>query len=211
MTLRRIVALVVLVVLGRAADLRAGDWKPLASGNDLAGWTVVGGPMDAWTVERGVIKCNGKGRGWLSTRQQYDNFELELEFKIEPGGNSGVFLRTPHEGDPTHHGMEIQILDNDAKKHQNLKEWQYSGSLYGIAGANPRINPTPGSWHKMHIVCNGPQLEVLLDDQKVVSTKLNEHPGQESEVRGLTRKTGYVGLQNYGNPLEFRNVRIRQL
>lgn len=200
-----------LVLFGVSFELEAGDWKPLV-GDSLSGWTVVGGQVDAWIVEDGVLRCNGKGRGWLSTKDEYDNFELDLEFMIEPGGNSGVFLRTPQDGgDPTHHGMEIQILDNDAKKHQNLKAYQYSGSLYGVLGANPRIKSVPGSWHKLHIVCNGPKLEVSLDGHSVVSTNLNEHPKEEADVRGLTRKTGHIGLQNYGNPLQFRNVRIRKL
>ena len=208
MMLRSVFAAIVLFAFGN--EISAGDWKPLVS-NDLSGWMPVGGSMDPWRIEDGVLKCNGKGKGWLATKAEYDNFELDLEFMIEPGGNSGVFLRTPQDGDPTHHGMEIQILDNDAKKHQNLKAWQYSGSLYGVVGANPRIKSAPGSWHKLHIVCNGPKLEVAMDGHKIVSTNLNEHPKEESDIRGLTRKSGHIGLQNYGNALQFRNVRIREL
>jgi hypothetical protein len=78
----------------------------------LVGWQQIGGAADAWRYERGVLFCEGKGGGWLSTLGSYDNFELSLEFRVPAGGNSGVFLRAPHEGDPAYTGMEIQLLDD---------------------------------------------------------------------------------------------------
>ena len=211
----RLPALLVLVMTSIAvarAPEAASAWKPLFAGDSLEGWTTVGGANDAWSVKQGVLHCSGgKARRWLASPEQYANFEVELEVKITPGGNSGIFLRTPKTGDPTYHGMEIQILDNDAPNHKGIKEWQYAGSLYHVAAAKPQVNCTPGQWHKFIVTCDRRTVRVVLDGHKVVETNLDDHRDLVGTVPGIENKAGYLGLQNYGNPLEFRNVRIRML
>ena len=103
-------------LLGLANGLVAAEWKPLFNGKDLSGWKVIGGSPTAWKVEDGLLYCGGGGGSWLATTDEYANFELELEFRLPEGGNSGVFLRTPEVSEPSSKGMEIQILDDPSPR-----------------------------------------------------------------------------------------------
>src|SRR5438128_905745 len=87
-------------------------FEPLFNGKDLTGWKVMGGKMDVWGAEDGLLFVNGKGGGWLMTEKEFDNFEIVLEYKVPKQGNSGVALRSPMRGNPAFDAMEIQILDN---------------------------------------------------------------------------------------------------
>lgn len=198
----------VLLTCSRACA--AGDWTPLFNGKDLSGWEAVGDPS-IWSVKDGVIRCSGKSHGWLSTKAQYDNFELQLEFKIPPGGNSGVFLRSPRSGDPSHSGMEIQILDDHAPIHKNILPYQHSGSLYGIQPANPRLNGQPGTWQRYHIVCNGRHVRVTQNGTRIVDVNLDAKTDIPPEFTGYKRSTGYIGLQDHSTEVEFRNIRLRKV
>ena len=82
----------------------------------IPAWEVKGGPASAWAVTDGVLHCTGKGGGWIGTKKSYTDFIIEFEYKIPPGGNSGVFIRVPKEGRPTELAMEAQILDDKAEK-----------------------------------------------------------------------------------------------
>ena len=114
------------------APINAADWKPLFNGKDLSGWRPIDGPTASWGVDDGLLICSGQGSGWLSTDKEYADFELELEYRVPAGGNSGVFLRAPHQGNPAFAGMEIQVLDDYDAQYANLKPTQYTGSLYDV-------------------------------------------------------------------------------
>jgi len=204
-------ALVVLLAFSSRVD--AGDWKPLFNfnGKDLSGWKAIDGPISSWHVEDGLLFCSGQGSGWLSTDAEYGNFELELDFRVPAGGNSGVFLRAPHEGNPAFAGMEIQILDDYAAQYAALKPAQYCGSLYDVVAAQPRVSKKAGEWQHMNIVCDANRLKVTLNGTQIVDADLSAHPDKLPTHPGLKRTTGYVGLQNHGSRLDFRNLRIREL
>lgn len=190
---------------------RADDWKPLFNGRDLTGWKAIDGPLNSWQVEDGILFCSGKGSGWLSTETEYANCEIELEFRVPPGGNSGVFLRAPHEGNPAFAGMEVQILDDYAPEYANIKPAQHCGSLYGVAAAEPRVSKKAGEWQKMNILLSGNRVRVTLNGTQIVDADVTAHPDKLAEHPGLKRTTGYVGLQNHGSRLDFRNLRIRDV
>lgn len=196
------------LVAGAAAD---DEWKPLFNGEDLAGWQAVDGPLESWQVEDAMLSTTGQGGGWLSTTEEYANFELELEFRVPPGGNSGVFLRAPHEGNPAFAGMEIQVLDDYAEEYAKLQPAQYCGSLYGVAAAEPRVSLKAGEWQKLAILCDGDKVRVELNGTVVVDTDLDDHQDKIQEHPGVKRTTGYVGLQNHGSRLDYRKLRIRVL
>ena len=91
---------------------REPEWKPLIPGKTLDDWKAVNGPLESWILHDGVLTCSGKGGGWLETKTEYGNYELELEYCVHAKGNSGVFLRIPEKAiDPAYDGTEIQILD----------------------------------------------------------------------------------------------------
>lgn len=208
---RLITACGIMVATTAGAALSAGDWQPLFDGKSLAGWKAIDGPPESWGAENGVLFTTGKGGGWLSTEKQYGDFEVKLEFNVPPGGNSGVFLRAPHQGNPAFAGMEIQVLDDAAKEYEKLEPYQYCGSLYDVVAANPRAAKPAGQWQQMHIVCHGQSVKVTLNGKSIIDANLGAHPDKVPTHPGLKRTSGHVGLQNHGNRVEFRNIEIRQL
>ena len=98
---------------------------------------------------RGTSKtasCTREGEhgGWLATLRPYDDFRLSLEFRVPPGGNSGVFIRSPLEGDPAYTGMEIQILDDYAEQWRGLNPYQYTASIYDVQAPSERATKDAG-------------------------------------------------------------------
>lgn len=188
----------------------ADEWQKLFNGTDLSGWTEVG-TQGAWQAADGILYCSGKGGGWLSTDKTYANFELDLEFRVPDGGNSGVFIRAPREGNGAYEGMEIQVLDDAAPMYANLRPEQYTGGIYDVKAASPRVTKPAGQWQRMVILCEGRHVKVTLNDTVVVDANLDDFPNKFSQHPGLKRVDGYIGLQNHGSRLDYRNLRIRSL
>jgi len=197
-------------------------WRPLFNGRDLTGWRQVGGQRGSWQAEEGVLYCSGGGGGWLGTTEQFSDFELDLEFRLPPNGNSGVFLRTPLEGNPAYVGMEIQVLDDYGKEYENLQPWQYTGSIYDVEAASPAVAKKDetwrnrpikkaGEWQKMNILCEDRRVRVTLNGTIVVDANLDDYPDKVKKHPGIKRTEGYIGLQNHGSRLDYRNIRIREL
>jgi HEAT repeat protein len=190
--------------------------KPLFSGSlfngsDLSGWTVVGGKRESWGASNDVLFTNGENGGWLSTDREYDNFELELDFRLGEGGNSGVFIRAPREGDPAYTGMEIQVLDDYAEEYTTLKPWQYCGSVYGVVAAERGASKKASEWQHYRIVARGPKVTVTLNGRQIVDADLIAHMDQESTHPGLKRRSGFIGLQCHGDRVEYRNITLKEL
>jgi len=194
-----------------AVAAQGGDWVNLFNGKNLDGWKAIDGPMESWKVEGDLLYCSGGGGGWLSTDKEYKDFEVELEFRVPAGGNSGVFLRAPHEGNPAFAGMEIQVLDDRAPEYEKLQAFQYCGSLYGVAAPKSRVSKPAGEWQKMHITCQGRNVKVSLNGTLIIDADLDKHQDVKAEHPGINRSGGYVGLQNHGTRLDFRNIRLREL
>jgi hypothetical protein len=194
--------------LPRPKTLWAGS---LFNGKDLAGWAVVGGKDGGWGVENGILFTTGTGGGWLSTERTFDNFELRLDFRLPPGGNSGVFLRSPRQGDPAYTGMEIQVLDDAAPEYAHLQPWQYCGSVYGVEASRRRAVVKAGEWQQYRIVARGPHLAIHLNDQLIVDTDLRLHMEKAPAHPGLQRRSGYIGLQSHTLRVEYRNIILKEL
>jgi len=184
------------------------DTSLLSTG--LVGWQQVEGEQGSWKLENGVLYTEG-GDGWLSTVRQYDDFVLSLEFRVPPAGNSGVFIRAPHEGNPAYEGLEIQILDDSAPQWSDLKPDQYTGSIYDIQAPSERAGGKPGAWQRMVIECRGSHVRVAVNGRKVIDTDTSFYPNKVATHPGLMRRSGYIGLQNHGSKIEFRNIRLRPL
>ncbi len=188
------------------------QWKDLFNGKDLTGWKQVGGKPGQWVVEDGILHCKGSEvGGWLGTSDEYANFKVELEFRLKKGGNSGVFLRSPLEGDPAYSGMEIQLLDDAAPEYAHLRPWQYAGSIYGVVASKPRVIKPAGEWQKIDILCDHRHVKVTLNGSVIVDANLDEHKDAVEKHPGLAREKGLIGLQNHTGPLDFRNLRVKVL
>ena len=183
---------------------------PLFNGKDLTGWESVNNSQ-GWNVKDGILYTEGTGGGWISTTREYDNFKLDLEFRVPPDGNSGVFIRAPHKGDPAYTGMEIQVLDDYAEKYKNLKPYQYTGSIYAVQAPDKRVTKKAGEWQKMSITCNGPQVTVVVNGIQTVDTNIINYLDQEKEHPGLKRRKGFIGFQNHHTKIEYRNIYLKEL
>ena len=191
--------------------LRELPSQNLFNGKDLAGWAPVGG-KGAWQAGEGLLRTSGKGGGWLSTDKEYGNFQLSLEYKVPEGGNSGVFIRAPRQGDPAYTGMEIQILDDYAPKWANLKPEQYTGSIYGVVAAQPRVTKKADEWQKMIVLADGRKVRVCLNDRSVIDAELDKYLTAEfANHPGLKNAQGFIGLQTHDAPVEFRNLRLWEI
>ncbi len=176
-------------------------------GDRMPGWEQKGGTTSCWDVKDGVLRCTGaRGGSWFGTVAEYTDFVLELEVKIPPSGNSGIFIRVPKGGDPVADAMEIQILDDDAEIHRNIQPWQRCGSLYHIQGAIRSAARPLGEWNHYRITAEGDHITVVLNGQVVVDAKGDAFP----EIRKRSGR-GSIGLQNHGTEMHFRNIRLGDL
>lgn len=182
----------------------------LFNGKDLDGWDGVGGEPTNWGVEEGLLVCKGvKGAKWLSTRETYSDFDLTLDFRLPKGGNSGVFIRTSKTGNPAHKAMEIQVIDDKSYsevRKAELKEWQHTGSIYAVVPPSRDMARPAGEWNQMRIICQGAVVRVYLNGQEIVNADMDGY----EQLRKRPRE-GYIGLQNHGSRLEFRNIVLRRL
>lgn len=175
----------------------ADDFVPLFNGKDLTGWKTEGN----WVVEEdGVLSLQPREgeSGWkryhhyLWTEKQYGDFVLELDFKLR--GNSGVFFRVGDLAEPVKTGYEVQMLG------------KYSGSLIGIRGNFPDEGIyRPKEWNHLVLTVRG-HVHIVVE---VNGHKVNDVTADGAKTRRPVK--GYIGLQDHGQPVSYRNIRIKEL
>jgi hypothetical protein len=182
----------------------------LFDGQSLEGWQA---PAQGYVVENGVLVCQANAEK-LFTKKEYANFIFRFEFKLGPGGNNGIGIRAPLEGQTSREGIEIQILDDDAPQYATLGPYQYHGSIYGMVPAQRgHLKPT-GQWNAEEIACDGTRIKITLNDAVIVDADLKDvtdptpdgypHPGRH-------REKGFLALLGHHSRVEFRNIRIKEL
>lgn len=183
----------------------------LFNGVNLEGWGEVGPPC--WSVQDGVIQCSGlsESTGWLRSNRMYRDFILRLEYRIAPGGNSGIFLRAPHYGRSSRLGMELQIQDDGTSPPSNT----CTSAVYSVV--TPRVNPArpAGEWNQVEITLKDRHLRVVWNGQLVHDIYLDDPALSANLPRThlLYRRPnwGYIGLQNHRSLVEFRNIFLKEL
>lgn len=221
-----------LALLGSAACAQTGtsamnstttaqsDWRSLFDGRTTAGWrgfrmdTVPGG----WQVVDGALTRVGGG-GDIITTDQFANFELELQWSVAPGGNSGIMFRVTEDSDATYKsGPEMQVLD-DAAHRDGQSRLTAAGANYGLDAAPAGVVKPAGQWNAVRLVVIGPHVEHWLNDVKVVEYELWT-PEWEAKVAatkfaqwpGYGRaRAGHIALQDHGDRVAYRNIRIHVL
>jgi len=198
--------------LGEEGTLGEG-FVPLFDGKSLDGWELVNGSGPGYTVRDGLLVCQGGTGGNFFTKDAYADFVLRFEFRLEPGGNNGVAIRAPVEGNPAYAGMEIQILDDYADKYATLQPWQYHGSVYGVVAARRGALKKAGEWNAEEIACRGTRIRVTLNATVIVDADLAEVTDEEivKSHPGIRRSSGRIGFMSHGSLVEFRNLRIKDL
>jgi hypothetical protein len=184
-------------------------YRPLFDGKTLAGWEGAGQDASAcWKVEDGLLMCTGKKGPWLRSQEQFGDFDLRLDYKVNPGGNSGVYVRVPEDGN--HHGegsgVEIQILDDRAEKYKNLKDYQYTGGVYDIAPPKEHVGREAGKWNSLQIELRGTHYVIVHNGVLIVDADVNEFPDLKAR-----RLHGYLGLQNHSEEVWYRHMRLAPL
>ncbi len=184
----------------------------LFDGKTLDGWV---GDTKGYAVDDGAIVCQPGGSN-LFTKDEFADFEFRFEFKLTAGANNGVALRSPVEGDPAYVGFESQVLDNTAEQYKGLKEWQYHGSLYGVAAATATASRPVGEWNHETITMKGSKVTIEVNGVVIVDVDLavvakDGKTVSGNKVDGLTRTTGHIGFCGHGDRVSFKNVRVKKL
>ncbi len=203
-------------VLGEAD--KAAGWKSLFDGQSLRGWHNFKktGAVAGWKVEDGALVCAGGGDD-LVTDEDYADFELELEWKIHEGGNSGIFFHATEENDYVWQSApEMQVLDND--RHPDGRDPRTSAGANYALHAPPRDVTHPvGLWNRARILVRGSHVEHWLNGTKLCEYELWSDDWKAlvaaSKFASMPRygqsKTGRIALQDHGDFVAFRNVKIR--
>lgn len=175
--------------------------------------------LAGYPVEDGAVVCRRGGN--LLTAKEYGDFVFRFEFALPAGGNNGVGIRAESPSkDAAYNGMEIQILDNTAEKYKNLETYQAHGSIYGVAAAkrnaekNDYLKPL-GEWNCQEIIASGSRITIILNGEIIVDTDISVFKDKQTldkrEHPGLHREKGFVGFLGHGDPVKFRNIRIKEL
>jgi hypothetical protein len=197
------------------------DWTVLFDGSSTEHWRGFkrdSFPEGGWQVKEGVLTSIGSGeRIDLITKKRYTNFELELEWRVEPRGNSGIFYRVTEEADTIWHlAPEYQLID-DGRVSNPL---QSTGSLYDILPPNDQKKLRPvGEFNTSRIVIRGNQVEHWVNGENILSFSFDDPAVQEKIAQSKFARhdnfgqvaEGHVALQHHGDTVGFRNVRIREL
>lgn len=220
MKLRLVLLLVMLAggggssMLAQSAAKADAGFTTLFDGQSLTGWTLVRGHGPGYVIKDGILVCPLDGGGNLYTAKEYANFVFRFEFKTEPGGNNGVGIRAPLEGDAAYQGMEIQILDDGHEKYKGkIKSEQHHGSVYDVIPARTGFLKPAGEWNTEEISANGSKIRVTLNGVIILDTDLST-VHEEAVLKkhpGLQRKAGHIGFLGHGSLVEFRNIRIKEL
>jgi Domain of Unknown Function (DUF1080) len=209
------------------AEKQAG-WRLLFDGKTTTGWR--GYKMEemppGWKVIDGALVrvsggAGGKGAGGgddIVTTEEFESFELQLEWKVLKNGNSGVLYHVSEEPITAwHFAPEVQILDNTS--HPTRDKRQLAGACYDLYAPSKDVTKPPGEWNQMRVLVNGAHVEHWMNGEKIVEYELwsddwkQRVAGSKHKDRpkfGTFRK-GPICLQDHTDRIEFRNIKIRPL
>ncbi|ACU04873.1 family 16 glycoside hydrolase [Pedobacter heparinus] len=199
-----------------SAQEKKEGYKVLFDGTNMHNWT---GNTTDYIIEDGNISIRprpGKGSGGnLFTKEEFSDFIFRFEFQLTPGANNGLGIRAPLTGDAAYQGMELQILDNEAPMYKNLHVYQYHGSVYGTIPAKRGFLKPVGEWNYEEVVVNGPKIKVILNGTVILDgdiTDARKNGAADGKPHpGLLRESGHIGFLGHGSPVQFKNIRIKDL
>jgi len=212
----------------------SSEWITLFDGKTTQGWHAYGKSSigKAWEVKDKTLHLNsavkkalGNGEGGdIVTDQEFENFHLKLEWRIASKGNSGIlfYVKEDAKQDIWHTGPEMQVLDNgtesvpghpDAKIHTHR-----AGDLYDLLASKEVVKPV-GEWNLAEIISNKGKLEFYLNGQQTLSTTMWDENWKEMVAKSKFKSLpefgkytkGKIGLQDHGDDVWFRNIRIKKL
>ena len=176
----------------------------------------------SWKMEDGVMSGGGSGDIW--TKRRYGNFVLECEFKISPKGNSGIFFRTGDLKDPVQTGIEMQVIDTAGYFGESMPEENSKhmcGAMYDLLEPSSIAEKPSGEWNHVTITCKDNLIEVVMNRIKIIEMDVDMWTTPRKNPDGTDNKfdralkdfprEGYIGFQDHGDPVWYRNVMIKEL
>jgi len=199
---------------------RAAGWRLLFDGRTVAGWRGFrrADMPSGWQVVDGALTRVDKA-GDIVTVEQFGSFELAFDWNIAPGGNSGVFFRVTEDSDAVwHSGPEFQILDNAAHK-DGLTPPTSAGADYALHAPTRDASRPPGSWNRARLVVRGSHVEHWLNGEQIVAYELGSAAWTALVAASKFNKypqfgrapKGHIALQDHGDRVAYRNIKIRPL
>ncbi len=201
------------------------DWISLMDASLWRGYNEDALPGN-WQFKDDIIECYGTGGdigGDIITKDTYDNFELSLEWKITAGGNSGIFYHVVEDKiykAPYETGAEYQLLDDEGFS-EPIEDWQKTGANYAmhVADKDKKMLKPIEEWNSSKIIFNKGEVEHWLNGQKIVTFNKFSEDWKEKRNSGKWNdfpdygkaNDGYLGLQDHGAGVWFRNVKVRGL
>lgn len=218
------IAILALLLVASSTPAKAG-WTVLFDGRSTGAWRGYNSrsfPSGCWTVADGTLKTvpsPGKACD-IITRRKYRDFELALEWKVGPGGNSGILYRAAELPPPApiwHSAPELQILDDSA--HPKATPQTLTGSLYDLVAPKDKVVRPLGEWNEVRVVARGNHVEHWLNGRKVLEYEIGSDEfkariaaSKFKDLKGFAvEKEGHIGLQHHGEEAWFRNIRVRAL
>lgn len=219
-----------------SAYAKDGGWISLFDGKTTTGWHTYGKTTigKAWKIDDGALYLDTTSKknwqteegGDIISDAEFENFHLKLEWKIAPKGNSGIIFYINEDASkyqyPWNTGMEMQILDNGTPTtpgHPDAKLYSHrAGDLYDLLAAKEAVKPA-GQWNEAEIVADKGKLDFYLNGQHTLSTTMwNDNWRQMIAISKFkdmpgfgTFKKGKIGLQDHGNAVWFKNIKIKKL
>lgn len=205
------------------AEETAAGWKLLFNGTDLTGWRGYKKPAPgtAWAVEDGAITLTAGSAGDLMTDAEYGPFELSLEWKISPKGNSGIIylIKEMDGADNTYNtGPEMQVLDNDGHADGKFPTHR-AGALYDfVTPPDGAVKPV-GEWNAAVVKFTGSKIEHWLNGQRVSETSYGDDAWKAKVAASKFKQwpmfglasSGHLSMQDHGDRVWYRNIKIKTL
>ncbi len=197
-------------------------WQLLFDGKSLSGWRQFHGAAAAspWTVSEDSLMLEAKGGGDIISEKKYGSFILELDWKISPGGNSGIFYRVVEENQKEiwWSGPEYQILDDDNQSYTPLTT-ERSAALFALYPAKTDHTKPVGQFNKTRLVIKGQNVQHWLNGHLVTEYEVNSKDWNARVGKSKfsvfnhfgTVERGHIGLQDHGHQVWFRNIKILPL
>jgi hypothetical protein len=202
------------------ADEKAKGWKLLFDGKTTNGWRGFKQqtPPQGWQVVDGALTRVGTG-GDIMTADKYGSFEMQAEWKVAPGGNSGIMFHVSEEADETYYtGPEFQILDNGG--HRDGKDPLTSaGACYALYAPVKDVTRPPGTWNVARLIINGSRVQHWLNGTKVVEYDMASADWKQKVAASKFKEwptfgtfpEGHIVLQDHGDRVAYKNIKIRVL
>ncbi|BCX48954.1 glycosyl hydrolase [Haloferula helveola] len=193
-------------------------------GKSLDGWRTYKQekPKDKWVVEDGAITLTAKGGGDLITDAKYKDFELRFQFKIAPEGNSGIMWHVAEiDGPPYLTGPEYQILDSNAKTgyQHEIKKGNIAGAFYDLVPGKAEWSKPAGEWNDGSIRIEGSKITLTVNGTTTAEVDTSTDEWKEMLAKSKFANwdkfnkmpEGHICLQDHGDKVAFRTVRIKEL